>query len=236
MSAALQFPALALVAAAQRQAAMDRHNGAHRQLAAAGSQPAPAPSPERAPAPASPLRGFGPQSEHPAGAALTGAAHIGAQFGAQPAHPDPHLAPNHNPHGRSTPVATLAFYRKHTETLLRRFLYASMLIGRSPSMLKEPIVRGFASHQPVETFEDSVIFVLDMESALARLTAVDRHLLTRIVLQEYSIAETALLLNKRHRFICIRLAEALDRLTRILLDNGTLKMPHKRKPDKNLHG
>ena len=33
------------------------------------------------------------------------------------------------------PPANLAFYRKHTESLLRRFLYASMQVGRAPSIL-----------------------------------------------------------------------------------------------------
>ncbi len=30
------------------------------------------------------------------------------------------------------PPASLAFYRKHTESLLRRYLYASMQVGRAP--------------------------------------------------------------------------------------------------------
>jgi DNA-directed RNA polymerase specialized sigma24 family protein len=105
-----------------------------------------------------------------------------------------------------------------------------MLVGRAPSILAEPLMRGFASHRPVETFEDCVIFVLDMESALARLSRVDRLLLTKIVLQEYSISETALLLDKPHRIVYRRLADALDRLTRILLGNGTLKIPHRKEP------
>jgi uncharacterized coiled-coil protein SlyX len=105
-----------------------------------------------------------------------------------------------------------------------------MLVGRTPSMLTEPLMRGFASHQPVHTFEDCVIFVLDMESALARLSRAERLLLTRVVLQEYTIGETALLLNHSHRMIYRRLSDALDRLTWILLDNGTLQVPRRPKP------
>lgn len=36
------------------------------------------------------------------------------------------------------PVNTVAFYRKHTEKLLRRYLYASMLIGRTPPSSPNP--------------------------------------------------------------------------------------------------
>ena len=53
---------------------------------------------------------------------------------------------------------SVAFYRSHTERMLRRYLYASMQIGRSPSILSEPIGRGWASSCRVKTFEDAVIF------------------------------------------------------------------------------
>jgi hypothetical protein len=61
------------------------------------------------------------------------------------------------------PDASLGFYRKHTEAMLRRYLYASMQVGRSPSILGDPIGRGWVSSRPVRTFEDAVIFVLDIE-------------------------------------------------------------------------
>jgi hypothetical protein len=121
----------------------------------------------------------------------------------------------------------LAFYRKHTEKLLRRYLLASMLIGRSPVVFRERIGRGRSSNRRNYTFEDCVIFVLDVEKSLAQISALDRLLLNRLVLQEYSIAEVALLINKSQRIIGLRLADALDRLTGILIDNGTLKIPNR---------
>ena len=72
------------------------------------------------------------------------------------------------------PDASLAFYRKHTESMLRRYLYASMQVGRSPSILGEPIARGWASSRPIRTFEDAVIFVLDIETCLNQLGSLDR--------------------------------------------------------------
>jgi hypothetical protein len=67
------------------------------------------------------------------------------------------------------PVVSLGFYRKHTENMLRRYLYASMQVGRSPSILGDPVARGWCSSRPVRTFEDAVIFVLDIEKCLDQL-------------------------------------------------------------------
>lgn len=128
------------------------------------------------------------------------------------------------------PAPNLAFYRKHTERLLRRYLLASMLIGRSPVVFRERIGRGRSSNRRNYSFEDSVIFVLDVEKGLAQISALDRILLNRVVLQEYSIAEVALLLNKSQRIIGVRLADALDSLTGILIENGTLEIPHRHGP------
>jgi hypothetical protein len=41
------------------------------------------------------------------------------------------------------------FYRKHTESMLRRYLYASMQVGRAPSILGDPIAGdGFEPADP----------------------------------------------------------------------------------------
>jgi hypothetical protein len=124
------------------------------------------------------------------------------------------------------PVTSLAFYRKHTEKMLRRYLYASMQVGRAPSILGDPIARGWASSRPVRTFEDAVIFVLDIEKCLDQLGSLDRQMLSRIVLQEYTQAEAASLLGMSVRTISYKLPQALDRLTEKLLETGLLVLPH----------
>lgn len=121
---------------------------------------------------------------------------------------------------------SLAFYRKHTESVLRRYLYASMQVGRAPSILSDPVARGWASSRPVRTFEDAVIFVLDVERCLEKLPRLDRELLSRIVLQEYTHAETAALIGMSTRTISYKLPAALDRLTVKLLETGILVLPH----------
>ncbi len=122
--------------------------------------------------------------------------------------------------------ASLAFYRKHTERMLRRYLYASMQVGRAPSVLSDSVGRGWVSSRPVRTFEDAVIFVLDVESCINKLSVLDRQMLTRIVLQEYTQTEAAALLGMAVRTISYKFPRALDRLTQLLLDAGLLLLPH----------
>jgi len=125
----------------------------------------------------------------------------------------------------AAPAVSLAFYRRHTESTLRRYLYASMQVGRSPSILGDPIARGWCSSRPVRTFEDAVIFVLDVERCLDKLGSLDRQLLSRIVLQEYTQAEAATLIGMSVRAISYKFPEALDRLTEKLLESGLLVLP-----------
>ena len=122
----------------------------------------------------------------------------------------------------TSPNITLAFYRKHTEKMLRRYLYASMLVGRAPAILGESIGRGFVSCRKVKTFEDAVIFVLDIERCLDKLGAVDRAILSRIVLQEFSFVETAAFLRISVRSMSYKYPQAIDRLTELLLHYGLL--------------
>jgi DNA-directed RNA polymerase specialized sigma24 family protein len=126
---------------------------------------------------------------------------------------------------QAKPPANLAFYRKHTESLLRRYLYASMQVGRAPSILGDPVARGWASSRPVRTFEDAVIFVLDIEKCIAQLGRLDREILSRVVLQEYTQAETAVMLGMAVRTIGYKYPLALDRLTEKLLAASLLVLP-----------
>jgi hypothetical protein len=126
----------------------------------------------------------------------------------------------------SEPAASLCFYRKHTEGLLRRYLYASMQVGRAPNILGDPIGRGWCSSRPIRTFEDAVIFVLDVERCLNKLGTLDRMLLSRIVLQEYTQAEAASMLGMAVRTVSYKFPKAIDRLTEKLLESGLLVLPH----------
>lgn len=136
-------------------------------------------------------------------------------------------APQENALGKHEvrPAEGLAFYRKHTQSLLRRYLYASMQVGRAPSILTDPVARGWASSRPIRTFEDAIVFVLDIEACLNRLGPLDRQLVSRVVVQEYTYPEAASLLGMSERTVSNRLPLALDRLTELLLESGLLVLP-----------
>jgi len=119
----------------------------------------------------------------------------------------------------------MAFYRKYTEGMLRRYMYRSMEIGRVPSLLGDFSFRGRSSNRKAYTFEDSVIFVYDVERCLARLNRLERELIGRIALQEYTLAETAALTGMSVRTVVRRYSEALDRLTEVFLRLELLQVP-----------
>jgi RNA polymerase sigma factor (sigma-70 family) len=100
-----------------------------------------------------------------------------------------------------------------------------MLVGRAPAILGEPIGRGWVSSRKVKTFEDAVIFVLDIESCLKKLGQIDQAILSRVVLQEYTQEETAAMLGVSTRTISSKYKKALDSLTELLLHAGLLILP-----------
>jgi DNA-directed RNA polymerase specialized sigma24 family protein len=110
--------------------------------------------------------------------------------------------------------------------MLRRYLYASMQVGRAPAILSEPVARGWASSRPIRTFEDAVIFVLDVERCLERLSPLDRQILSRVVLQEYTQVEASSILGMSPRAMSYKYPQAVDRLTEKLLNAGLLVLPH----------
>ena len=118
---------------------------------------------------------------------------------------------------RAKAPVEVAFYRKYTEGMLRRYMYRSMEIGKVPSLLGDFSFRGKSSNRKGYTFEDSVIFVHDVERCLERLNRLERELVGRIALQEYTLVETAALTGMSVRTVVRRYSEALDRLTQVFL-------------------
>jgi AraC-like DNA-binding protein len=123
------------------------------------------------------------------------------------------------------PPEEVAFYRKYTEGILRRYMYRSMEIGRVPSLLGNFSFRGKSSNRKAYTFEDSVIFVHDVERCLTRLNRLERELVGRIALQEYTLAETAELTGMSVRTVVRRYSETLDRLTQVFLRLELMQIP-----------
>jgi hypothetical protein len=130
-------------------------------------------------------------------------------------------APRKIPEARVTPE--LAFYRKYTEGLLRRYIKLSMESGRAPSLLGREMFRGKVTQYRVKSFDDVVIFVHDVERCLQRLDREQTFLITRIALQEYTQGETAQMMRLPVRSLIRRYEDALDVLTRLFLERRLLE-------------
>lgn len=125
------------------------------------------------------------------------------------------------------PAATLAapavaFYRKYTEALLRRYVRLSMSAGRAPSLLGREMFRGKVTNYRVEGFDDMVIFVHDVERCVASLDPDERVLIERIAMQEHTFEEAAGLTGWPQRSVERWYTQALDRLTQVFLDRRIL--------------
>ena len=112
----------------------------------------------------------------------------------------------------------LAFYRKYTEGMLRRYMRFSLEAGRVPSMLGREMFRGKVTSYRVHSFEDVVIFVHDVEKCLARLDPVQQLLILKIAVQEYTLQETAEMASLPLTTVRRRYHRALDALTAIFLE------------------
>jgi hypothetical protein len=127
------------------------------------------------------------------------------------------------PTARPRPLGGLAFYRRHTEALLRRYLATSMEIGRVPSLLGNVVFRGRVSSYRVQSFEDRIIFVFDVEKCLKRLDRTSQEVVVHIALEAYSAQEAATMMTQGLRSVERVYGEALDRLTRQFLEIGLLQ-------------
>lgn len=85
------------------------------------------------------------------------------------------------------------------------------------------LFRGRVTSYRIRGFDDSVIFVHDVERCLKRLNAVDWRLLERIAIQEHTQGEAAGLLGMSLRSVVRKYAIALDRLTAHFLEAGLLE-------------
>jgi hypothetical protein len=117
----------------------------------------------------------------------------------------------------------LAFYRRYTEAMLRRYVRLSISVGRVPSLLGRELFRGNVSSYRMTNFEDVVVFCFDMERLLGRMRGMDQQLIKRIGMQEYPQGEVASMLRISLRNCIRNYNYAIDRLTEMLLEAKLLE-------------
>jgi len=114
-------------------------------------------------------------------------------------------------------------YRDRTTSLLWRYTRLAVELGRLPSLLGREFFRARVSRYNAQTFEDSVIFVHDVESCLESLDTVDKIVIAMLALEQYTQEEAARYLHCTQRTIGRHYGEALDRLSEIFLNREILR-------------
>ncbi|HEX4310511.1 MAG TPA: hypothetical protein VHZ25_10825 [Acidobacteriaceae bacterium] len=127
------------------------------------------------------------------------------------------------PRARPKPIEGYAFYRKHTLALLRRYLQVSMALGRTPSALGKMMLRGRVSSYRLRTFEEGLIFVLDIEKCINQLDRTSRRVVSYVALEDYSLVEAVILTGESSRSIARIYGDAMNRLTELFLRFGLLE-------------
>lgn len=125
------------------------------------------------------------------------------------------------------PVLEFSIYRDNCIALLRRYFCMSIEVGRLPSILGRECFTTRTEDYHTHSFEDTVLFVIDVERCLDRLYLFDKELIACIILQEYSEDEAMKILHCSLRTIERRLPDALDFLTDSFLQNGMLTITAK---------
>ena len=123
----------------------------------------------------------------------------------------------------SRPKVEVAFYRKYTQAMLRKYLRMSMEAGRVPSLLGRELFRGHVSSYRLNSFEDVVVFCMDVERCLARLNPEEKELIRRVALQEYTQSEAAAVMGTTLRSVSRAYGATLDKLTRMFLAGHLLE-------------
>ncbi len=112
----------------------------------------------------------------------------------------------------------LSAYHDRTIALLRRYFTMSLEIGRMPSVLGREVFRARVTSYRVRTFEDSVIFVHDVERCVEGLEPFSRQLIARVILQDYTFEEAASLLGCTRMTVYRLFPAALDELSAMFLE------------------
>lgn len=126
----------------------------------------------------------------------------------------------------------LWMYRDRTVALLRRYARLAVETGRLPSLLGREFFRTKVTSYHVSTFEDTVIFVHDVEQSLDQLGWFQKKVVAMIVLEEFTQEETAQILQCSPRTVGRYIYEALDMLSEIFLRGSILKPMAKRFPNR----
>ncbi len=127
-----------------------------------------------------------------------------------------------------------SFERSQTMNLLLRFFRTALLLGRMPSLLGREIFRSRMDCKPARAFEDSVLFVCDVERCLRELEPLDQRILAFCILEDHSEWDAARRFHCHQGEVSRRLGRSLDALYETFCRIGLMKRvdPSVRSADK----
>ena len=131
--------------------------------------------------------------------------------------------PDSNCEPESQSQSPFAPYRDRTAALLRRYFRMSIEIGRLPALLGREFFRANVTSTQMHTFEDQVIFVIDVERCLDRLNRQGKKMIATFVFQEYTFDEAVAEFRWARRTLCRALPRALDDLSDMFLQRKLLE-------------
>jgi len=117
----------------------------------------------------------------------------------------------------------LPLYRRRTIAMLNKYLRMAAEIGQLPKLIGREFFRAHVTHYHTYTFEDTVIFVHDMERCLDVLPKRHQQLIVTLFFQQYTMPEAAELFGSSLGIIPRWRDEALDALSAILLERRLLR-------------
>ena len=116
-----------------------------------------------------------------------------------------------------------SYERARTMAVLHRFFRTALLVGRMPSLLGREIFRTTLDSQPTSAFEDSVLFICDVERCLRQLHPLDQRLIAFCVLENRSEWQASRCFRMSQGEISRRLGDALDLLHETFCRIGLLR-------------
>jgi len=123
------------------------------------------------------------------------------------------------------------FFRSQTMAIVRHFYEIASQIGRLPSILGREFFRAKISHHAIPSFEEQVVFVHDVELALAKLSEQDAEVLALVGLFHCTLDDAAEMLGRSRRLVVERYADSIDKLAEIFLETGLLS---EKRPDRRI--
>jgi hypothetical protein len=117
----------------------------------------------------------------------------------------------------------LAVYRQRTIAMLKKYFRMSVELGHLPSVMGKEFFRSHVTGYGTHSFEDTAIFVLDVERCVESMHRRYQDVIATLFFQQYSNEEAAKVMGCGRTTLVRWRREALDVLTAMFLERQLLQ-------------